>query len=59
MKTYKGKKIVDLVMEDGTVMTVDQILALIKETERLEEENAIIKKANKFFEEAKDKQEKK
>jgi len=53
MKTYKGKKIQDTVMEDGTVMTADQILALIKETERLEEENAIIKKANKLIEEMK------
>ena len=51
MKTYKGKKIVDLVMEDGTVMTVDQIIALLKEKDRLEEENEILKKAGKFFEE--------
>jgi len=54
MKTYKGKKIQDIVMEDGTIMTADQIITLIKETERLEEENAIIKKANKIIEEMQD-----
>jgi len=50
MKTCKGKKIQDVVMEDGTVMTADQIIALLKEKDRLEEENDILKKAGKFFE---------
>jgi len=40
-------------MEDGTIMTADQIIALIKESERLEEENTIIKKANKIMEKCK------
>ena len=55
MKIYKGKKIQDVVMEDGTVMTADEIIALIKETERLEEEVAIRKKVNKLLEETEDK----
>jgi len=56
MKTYKGKKIQDTVMEDGTIMTADQIIALIKETERLEEEVAIRKKADKLIAEMQDEQ---
>jgi len=40
-------------MEDGTIMTADQIIALLKEKDRLKEENEILKKASKFFEELK------